>query len=154
MNIAATGKCDVRMKRADLRFETTLERCFLHALVKLKQMRMTSADADPDDFGRAFGWKFSKANDRKKERFKLNGAQSFAQTKLDRLRHVIEKAEREMHLPAIHAVYSANVWIKIDKRLSRRIGQIDRDKETFAHGKILRSSCTFSSIENSVHARA
>ena len=53
-DIAATRECDMRMPRTKLRFDTDGQRRFLHALVNLEQMRVRFADADPDNFRRAF----------------------------------------------------------------------------------------------------
>ena len=53
-DIAATRHRDVRMPGAKLRFDTDGQRGFLHALVNLEQMRVRFADADPDNFRRAF----------------------------------------------------------------------------------------------------
>jgi len=50
----ATRDRDVRMPRPKLRFDADGQRGFLHALVNLEQMRVRFADADPDNFRRAF----------------------------------------------------------------------------------------------------
>ena len=144
----------MRMKWAEFRFQAALKRSVLHALVKLKQMRMAGTYSDPDNFGMTFRWEFSEADKWQKERLELDRAQFFAQAKLDLFRHVIEKPEREMHLVAVDPVDTANARIKINKASARRIGHIDSDKKTFAHENALRSSRTFCSIENKPHARS
>lgn len=53
-NIAATRDRDVRMPGAKLRFDADGQRGFLNAFVNLEQMRVRFADADPDNFRRAF----------------------------------------------------------------------------------------------------
>src|SRR5262249_39703383 len=53
-HIAATRDGDVRMPRTKLRLNTDGQCGFLHTLVNLEKMRVPFADADPDNFGRAF----------------------------------------------------------------------------------------------------
>src|SRR4051812_20470973 len=48
-HIAAPGERDVRMPRAQIRLEPGTERCFLHLLVDVEELRMAIADAGPED---------------------------------------------------------------------------------------------------------
>ena len=107
-----------RLLRAQLRFDSDLECRFLDALVKLKKMRMARADADPDNFYMTLGRKSSNALDRKKERAELDCCEFFAQSKIDILRDVGEKTEREMNLIAHRPMHAANVRVEIDEKLS------------------------------------
>ncbi len=115
MDVAASGQRDVRMKRAKLGFQATLECGFLHAFVKLKQMWMPGADTDPDNLRRTFGRKFAQTDDRKKEGFELDRAEFFSQARIDIFRHTLEKAKGEMHLIGIDPTHPAHVRIQIDQ---------------------------------------
>lgn len=81
----------MRMPWPQFWFESDLERRFLDAFVKLEQVRMTCADADPDDFHNSFRRKCSNPFHRQKKRAKLDPAEFFLQRKFDSLRHVREK---------------------------------------------------------------
>src|SRR5438132_13885075 len=74
-NIAAARERDMRMPRAQIRFESDSQRCLLHAFVHLKQVRVTFPNADPNDFHRPFWGKRSDTFDRKKKCTKLDRAQ-------------------------------------------------------------------------------
>ena len=76
---------------------------------------MPGADTDPDNFGMTFLRKLSETDQRQKESPKLDGAEVFAQTELDRLGHTLEKAQGEMHLIGLDPTHTANVWVKIDQ---------------------------------------
>ena len=68
-NVPATRKRDVGMPRAQIGFQSDGERGFLHSLVKLKQMRMARADANPDYFHNALcGGKVPRARKREGKR--------------------------------------------------------------------------------------
>lgn len=120
----------MRMPRAEIGFEPDSEGRILNTFVKLKEMRMSFADADPDNFRRAFGGKCSHAFDRQKEGAKLNRVEFFLKLRIDILRHFAKETEGEMHLIGRHPMYAGNVRIKIDKCLFDRSRQIDGDEET------------------------
>jgi hypothetical protein len=61
-NVAAAPQCDVGVPGSKFRFQSRRQGCFLNAFVNLKQMRMTCADADPDDLRRAL-WRESPCAD-------------------------------------------------------------------------------------------
>ena len=66
-NIAAACERHVRMKGAQVRFESNGQQSFLDALVQLEQMRMAGADADPDYFRPAFARECSEPGERKEK---------------------------------------------------------------------------------------
>jgi len=117
------------MPWTQVRFECDGEGSFLHAFVELKQVRMTRADTDPDNFRRTFRWKFSKAFDREKERAELDRAEFFAQGKIDIFRHIGEETESEVHLIAGGPPRSGNVRVKIDQYFFDGCREIDRNEE-------------------------
>ena len=78
-NIAAAREGDVRMKRAQIGFETSAEGGFLNALVQLEKVRMPAADPDPNDVWPAFAGKSTEADEGKEERFPLDGGEIFLQ---------------------------------------------------------------------------
>lgn len=120
----------MRMPRSQFRFDSNLKRGFLDAFVKLKQMRVTCADADPNNLHVALRRESSDFFDRQKECAKLNRAQFFAERKIDILRNVREKTEREMQLIARSPVHAANTRIEINQKFSNRLRWIDRNKKT------------------------
>src|SRR4051812_14509184 len=93
-------------------------------------MRMTRADANPNDFDGSFRRKGSDFFDRQKKRAKLDRLQFFAQGKIDILRHVREKPEGEMDLIARGPVHAANVRIELNQNLANGLRRIDRDEKT------------------------
>jgi len=117
------------MPGAQVCFRPDGESGFLHALVELKQMRMTRADANPNDFRRTFRWKFAEAFDREKERAELDRAEFFAQGKIDIFRHIGEETESEVHLIAGGPPRSGNVRVKIDQYFFDGCREIDRNEE-------------------------
>jgi len=108
----------MRMPWAQFRFDSNGERRFLHAFVKLKKMRMSLPDSHPDNFYMTLGRKSSNALDRKKERAELDCRELFAQSKIDILRDVGEKAEREMNLIAHRPAHTADVRVEMDEKFS------------------------------------
>ena len=106
------------MPRAQIGFQSNRKRGFLNPFVKLKKMRMTSANTDPNYFGRAFGRKGPDTFDWQEERAKLNRLEFFAQRKIDFLRYVGKKAQGEVHLIACGPTHAANARIKIDQNFS------------------------------------
>ena len=115
---AATRNREMRMPRPQFRLDPHLERRFLDAFVKLKKMRMTRSHADPNYFHHSFRWKCSDDLDWKKECFEIDCLQFFPQRKIDILRDVWEKSEREMNLIPHCPAHAANVWIEIDEKFS------------------------------------
>src|SRR5258708_4464052 len=87
-NVAATGKGDMGMERAQIGLETRGERGFLHAFVQLKQMRMAGADTDPNNFRPTFTGKCSQADDRKEKGFPGDRSQLSHQAFLSFARNV------------------------------------------------------------------
>ena len=77
-------------------------------------MRMTGADADPNNFHGSFRRKGSYFFHRQKKRAKLDRLQFFAQSKIDILGNVREKAEREVDLIRRGPAHTANVRIEPD----------------------------------------
>jgi len=112
-----TRERDVRMPRAQIGFESDGKCRVLHPFVKLKKMRMTLPDANPDDFWRTFWWKRSNALNRKKECAELDRAQVFAQCVIHIFGDIGKETEREMHLITLRPAHTANTWIKIDEGL-------------------------------------
>ena len=98
--------------------ESDSERCFLNAFVKLKKMRMPWADADPNDLYDALRRKRFDSLNRQKKGAKFNRLQFFAQGKIDILRHVGKKPERQVHLIAGSPMNAANARIKVDQNFS------------------------------------
>lgn len=121
------------MPGTQIRFETHGKRRFLHPLVYLEEMRMPGANADPDNFQRAVCRKSSRAGNRQNKRPKLNRAQFLAQRRIDILRHLAKKAERQVHLPRIDPSDALNVWIETGEGLLNIAGRIDGDEKAFAH---------------------
>jgi len=92
-----------------------LERGFLNAFVKLKQMRMTGANAEPNYFNNAFRRKSPDFFNGQKKRAKLDRFQFFTQRKIDLLGDVGEKTERKMDLVTGNPVHTANAWVESDQ---------------------------------------
>ena len=99
-NLATACKRDVRVPRAKFGFEPSGERCFLDAFVDLKQVWMSGADTDPNDFGRTFRRERAGADDREEKGVELNGLELFAQNFFDCPLDVPKKSDSEMKLVA------------------------------------------------------
>ena|SRR5437588_2712613 len=115
MSAVTTGECDVRMPGAQISFESDGQCCILHPFVKLKEVRMTFPNADPDDFRRTFRWKRPNALNGKKKCAELDRAQVFTQCTIDMFRYVGKETEREVHLITLRPARTANARVKIDK---------------------------------------
>src|SRR5437870_535841 len=96
-----------------LRLQACGQRSFLHALVDLKQMRMTGGDANPKDFRRTFGRKSPCADQGQKKRMKLNCRELLTQSLFVRLRNVSKKGESEMKLIGRSPAYARQFGIEI-----------------------------------------
>src|SRR4029077_17752617 len=118
-------ECKMWMPRTQFGFKPDSERGFLHAFVKLKEMRMTLTNADPDYFHWSFRRKCSHVFDRKEKRAKLNCAQFFAQRKIDILRNIGKKTESQMNLISGSPAHTANSRIEIDQNVADRFRRID-----------------------------
>lgn len=75
-----------------------MEGGFLHAFVQLEKMRMSGADADPEDIRPAFAGKRSETGNGKEERFPRDGREIFLERFLYIARNVAEETESQMHL--------------------------------------------------------
>src|SRR5262249_4550686 len=117
-DITATRQSEVRMPRSQIGFESDCERRFLDTLVKLEEVGVPPSGADPDDFNHAFWGKCSDAFDWQEKGAKFDRLESFPQGKIDLVRHVREKAEREMDLITRTPAGSGNSRIKIDQNLA------------------------------------
>src|SRR2546430_16770487 len=117
-NIVATRERKVRMPRSQFRLQADLKRRFLHAFVKLKQMRMTRADADPDNFYHSSRRKCADSVDRQKERAKFNRVEFFAQGEIDILGDVGKKTEGEMNLVRGSPAHAANSGVQVNEKRS------------------------------------
>ena len=106
------------MPRPQFRLDSNLKRRFLNAFVKLEEVRMSFADADPNDLDHSFRRKCSDALHRKKKRTKIDCFEFFAQSKIDILLDVGKKTEGEVDLIARRPTHAANVRIKIDQDFS------------------------------------
>ena len=115
MSAVTTRERDVRMPRAQIGFEPDGQSRILHPFVKLKKMRMTLSNADPDDFRRTFRRKRPNALNGKEKCAELDRAQVFAQCTIDMIRYVGKETEREMHLITRGPAHTGNVRIKINK---------------------------------------
>jgi len=80
VNVAATRECDVRMPGTQIYFKPHRDRRVAHAFVKLKKVRVTGTNANPNDFRRPLWRKCSDAKDWQNEGVKLNRAEFFAQS--------------------------------------------------------------------------
>ena len=129
-NIATTRERDVRMEWTQIRFETNAEGRIRHALVQLKKVRMPATDADPDNLGWTFRWERPDASERQKKSAEMNRAEFLAKFCIDIFRYVAKETEREMHLFGGDPSDTANLWIKIDKKPSDGLREIDRNKKT------------------------
>jgi len=74
----AARESEMRMPRTQVRKQPDRERGFLDPFVKLKKMRMTGADSNPDYVYRALGWKCSEALDGQEESMELDRFEFFA----------------------------------------------------------------------------
>ena len=119
----------MRMPRSQLGLDSDLEGRFLNTFVKLKQMRMRRANADPDNLHMTFWRKGPDAFDRQKECAEVDRFQLFAQGKIDILRHVREKTEGEMNLVGRCPAHAANIRIEFCQKLSNRWWRIDRNEQ-------------------------
>ncbi len=86
------------MPRAQIRFDPRGQGGIGDALVELEKVRMSSPDAEPDDFGAAFGGESPEAVERKKEARKANRAQLHLELLFCLRRDLAQKSEREMQL--------------------------------------------------------
>ena len=145
-NLATTRESDMRMPRAQVRFQSDSQRCVLHSLVQLKKMRMTRAHAYPDDFRNALGRKLSDPlTERTKPRNSI-APNRVAQGKRDIFRHVGEKTESQMHLAACDPTHAANMRIEIDKNLLNILRQIIATKSRLLSLTAARNSGSAASI--------
>jgi len=80
VNIAATRERDVRMPGTQIYFKPDRDRRVGHAFVKLKKVRVTRTNANPNDFRRPLWRKCSDAKDWQNESVELNHAEFFAQS--------------------------------------------------------------------------
>ena len=140
MGSAATRERDVRMPGAQIGFESDGKCCILHPFVKLKKMRVTFSDADPDDFRRTFRWKRPNALKGKKKCAELDRVQVFAQCTIDMFRNVGKEAESEMHLITLRPAHTANARVKIDEALLDNRRRTDRNKEALGFHFLPRTS--------------
>ena len=108
----------MRVPRSQIGFESDGQCHILHPFVKLKEMRVTFPNADPNNFHRAFGRKCPDAFDRQKEGAKLDQAKLFTQGKIDILRNIGKETEGKMHLIARSPTNTANARVKIDQTFS------------------------------------
>src|ERR1700676_5334767 len=114
MGVAAARERDMGIPRTQVGFEPDAQCGVLTRLVKLKKMRVTLPNADPDYFRRTFRRKRPDAFDGKEKCAELDCAQFFTQRKIDMFRDVRKETEREMHLIPFRPAHTANVRIKID----------------------------------------
>lgn len=117
------------MPRSQIGLQSDRERRVLHALVKLKQVRMCFANADPDNLHVAFRRKCPDALDRQKKRAKFYGLKFFTERKIDIFAHVGKKPEGQVHLIGRSPANAVNVRIKIGQNFSKRLRRIDRNEE-------------------------
>src|SRR5437764_15007104 len=117
------------MPRSQFGFNSDSERRLLHSLVKLKQVRMSRADADPNYFHRSFRRKGSDTFNRQEKCAKLNRAEFFAQRKFDVFAYFRKETESEVHLIAGSPSNAANPRIKLDQNVPDRFRRIDGDEE-------------------------
>jgi len=122
---------EVRIPRTQIGFEPDGERCVLDVFVKLKKMRMAFADADPDYFHHSFRRKCSNSFDGQKKGAKFDRLEFFAQGKIDILRDLGEKTEREMDLVDSGPAHAVNSRVESAQSFSNYGGRIDRNEETF-----------------------
>jgi len=73
-NVSAARERDVWMPRTQVGIEANGERRFLNTFVELKEMRVASADTDPNNFHLTLRWKRADTLDRKEKGAKLNRA--------------------------------------------------------------------------------
>ena len=117
-NIATARESNMRMPRSQIGRESHRKCCVLDTFVKLKKMRMTSTDADPNNLDHAFERKCSDSFNRQEESAKFNGLEFCAQGKIHFLPNVRKETEREMQLIPNRPVDAANAGIKIDQNFS------------------------------------
>ena len=67
------------MPGSQIRFQTDGDSCVAYALVQLEQVRMSTTNADPNNFRRIFWRKGSHARDRQKKSAEMNQTEFFAQ---------------------------------------------------------------------------
>ena len=108
------------MPRPQIRLETHREGCFLNALVNLKQMRMSGADAHPNNFYQPFGRKRSHSFNRKEECAKFNRFEFFMQDQFDLWSYIREETKRQVELIRFRPAHARNAGIKITEKFSNR----------------------------------
>ena len=140
MGAVTTSERDVRMPRAQIGFESDGQCCILHPFVKLKKMRMTFPNADPDDFRRTFRWKRPNALNGKKKCAELDRAQVFAQCNIDTFRDVGKETEREVHLLTLCPAHTANARVQIDEGLLDNWWRANRNEEALGFHFLPRTS--------------
>lgn len=91
---------------------------FLHALVKLKQMRMAGANPDPDYFDHSFRWESAKAFHRQEKAAELDCAEFFAQYPLVLFGDIRKKTQSEMKLITGGPANAADPWIQCGQGLA------------------------------------
>src|SRR2546421_911759 len=95
-------------------------------------MRMAFADADPDYFHHSFRRKCSNSFDGQKKGAKFDRLEFFAQGKIDILRDLGEKTEREMDLVDSGPAHAVNSRVESAQSFSNYGGRIDRNEEAIS----------------------
>src|SRR6266566_4279867 len=117
--VPTTRNRDVRMPGAQIGFEPGGYCGVVYSFVQLEQMRMSPTNTDPKYFWPAFRRKRPSTNNRQKKSAELNCTQLFTKCWIDFFRNIAKETKGEMHLHGIEPAHSLNLWVKIDKKLSR-----------------------------------
>ena len=135
-NVAAPRQGNVRMERPQIGFETSGKHGFLDAFVKLEQMRMARADADPDNLRPAFRGECAEADEREKERFPGDGSEFFGKQFLSFSGDIAKERESQMHLARLEPADAADARIHFREKLTDGFGKLEADEEAFGTHRI------------------
>ena len=130
-NILATREGQVRMPGSQIGLEPGGECGVGHLFVQLKEVRMTVANPEPENFRPPFRRKSAEPVQRKKERTEMDGAKVDAQFFLRFRIDVAEEGEREMNLLCARPANAAQMRIQPNECGGDRFRQVQTNEKPF-----------------------
>ena len=129
-HVLAAGKRDVRMPRAQIRLDPGGQSGVRHSFVQLKKMRMSAANANPDDVRPASRRESAESVKRQEERSKMNREQLRAQFLLRLGGDAPQKSQRKMQLVRGEPAKTGEVRIQPKEHVRNRTRQIQTNEKT------------------------
>jgi hypothetical protein len=128
-NILAASERNVRMPRTQIRLDPGGQSGVSNSFVQLKKMRMSAANANPDDLGRAFRREGADTVKRQEERSKMNREQLRAQFLLRLGGDAAQKSQGEMQLVRAEPAETGEARIQPNEHVRDRIRQIQTNEK-------------------------